>query len=384
MTGRTLPTTMAIVVHLIWAAAATAAEPEVLTLQEAADLLRVDPGIVRELAEGGELPGRRLGGDWRFSRQGLLQWLGGGAPRPAPGPEPRAGLLSSELAAITARGVAATAAQSPPSDTIGEAPTEKSASEVFLRNQLILLAPRELTLDLGAFYGRNDDLVLSGAGATGGLGAVESDTFGLLAVARYSLARDLELFATTSHRRQEVSIFQGGRRTSRASREDLGDIGFGVRRTVQHEDVGRPDIILTLEGAVPTGSGAYAVGGGLDFVKSFDPAILYGSIDYRRLVRRDFSDATQLQPTHRFDATLGYAFALNDTLTLNTSLTGTLTGRSTFGEAVLRQSEAFSLLFGLTTRVSRTIYLQPSVSFRLNGPGNGVVFGLNIPYVFGN
>src|SRR3954454_3234521 len=51
--------------------------PEVLTLPEAADLLQVEPGVVEAMAEAGELPGRRLGDDWRFARVGLLRWLAG-------------------------------------------------------------------------------------------------------------------------------------------------------------------------------------------------------------------------------------------------------------------------------------------------------------------
>ena len=56
------------------------AEPsEVLTLGEAAELLRVDESVARELAEAGELPGRRLGEEWRFARSAVLAWLAGGA-----------------------------------------------------------------------------------------------------------------------------------------------------------------------------------------------------------------------------------------------------------------------------------------------------------------
>jgi excisionase family DNA binding protein len=48
---------------------------DVLTLEEAAVLLRVEPETVRQLAERGELPGRRLGDAWRFARAALLSWL---------------------------------------------------------------------------------------------------------------------------------------------------------------------------------------------------------------------------------------------------------------------------------------------------------------------
>jgi excisionase family DNA binding protein len=54
------------------------AEPaEVLTLESAADLLQIEPSQLNELAEAGELPGRRIGEDWRFSRAALLAWLAG-------------------------------------------------------------------------------------------------------------------------------------------------------------------------------------------------------------------------------------------------------------------------------------------------------------------
>jgi len=48
---------------------------EVLTLADAAELLQVEEAAVARLAEGGELPGRRIGGEWRFTRQAILDWL---------------------------------------------------------------------------------------------------------------------------------------------------------------------------------------------------------------------------------------------------------------------------------------------------------------------
>jgi excisionase family DNA binding protein len=48
---------------------------DVLSLDEAAALLRVEPADVREMAEAGELPARKLGQQWRFSRTALLTWL---------------------------------------------------------------------------------------------------------------------------------------------------------------------------------------------------------------------------------------------------------------------------------------------------------------------
>jgi excisionase family DNA binding protein len=55
---------------------------EVLTLEEAAGLLRVGTGDVLALVEAGELPARRLGQDWRLSRTAVLAWLRGGGQPP--------------------------------------------------------------------------------------------------------------------------------------------------------------------------------------------------------------------------------------------------------------------------------------------------------------
>jgi excisionase family DNA binding protein len=54
--------------------------PEVLTLAQVAELLGVEEAAAAELAERGELPGRRIGDEWRFARSAVLAWLGGGDP----------------------------------------------------------------------------------------------------------------------------------------------------------------------------------------------------------------------------------------------------------------------------------------------------------------
>jgi excisionase family DNA binding protein len=52
-----------------------AEEPEVLTLEQLAELLAVDAETVEELAKTGEIPGRKIGSHWRFSRRAVLDWL---------------------------------------------------------------------------------------------------------------------------------------------------------------------------------------------------------------------------------------------------------------------------------------------------------------------
>jgi excisionase family DNA binding protein len=55
---------------------------EVLTVAEAAELLAVEADTILALAEQGELPGRKIGSEWRFARRGLLDWLARGTASP--------------------------------------------------------------------------------------------------------------------------------------------------------------------------------------------------------------------------------------------------------------------------------------------------------------
>jgi excisionase family DNA binding protein len=50
-------------------------ELEILTPAQLAGLLQVEEEVVVELAEQRELPGRKVGEEWRFSREAILAWL---------------------------------------------------------------------------------------------------------------------------------------------------------------------------------------------------------------------------------------------------------------------------------------------------------------------
>ena len=48
---------------------------DVLTLEELSSLLRLPSQALEALAQEGEVPGRRIAGEWRFARSAILQWL---------------------------------------------------------------------------------------------------------------------------------------------------------------------------------------------------------------------------------------------------------------------------------------------------------------------
>jgi excisionase family DNA binding protein len=60
------------------------ASREILNVEQAAEFLGFSAYTVREKAREGEIPGRKVGREWRFSRGALLRWLEegqGGGPR---------------------------------------------------------------------------------------------------------------------------------------------------------------------------------------------------------------------------------------------------------------------------------------------------------------
>jgi hypothetical protein len=67
------------------------APPEVLNAEQAGALLQIGEAVVREMAEAGKLPGRKLGfgpgAVWRFSRAALVAWLA--VPEKSQTPETR-------------------------------------------------------------------------------------------------------------------------------------------------------------------------------------------------------------------------------------------------------------------------------------------------------
>lgn len=55
---------------------------EVLTPEEAADLLQLSKYTVKDYARKGKIPAKKVGAVWRFSRKSLLNWLSSSSDAP--------------------------------------------------------------------------------------------------------------------------------------------------------------------------------------------------------------------------------------------------------------------------------------------------------------
>lgn len=54
---------------------------DVLDLKEAARFLKVSPVTLGRRVRAGEVPAKKIGNQWRFSRQALSQWIQSGTDR---------------------------------------------------------------------------------------------------------------------------------------------------------------------------------------------------------------------------------------------------------------------------------------------------------------
>lgn len=60
--------------------------PDVMTLNEVAEYLRIPRSTVYKLVREGRIPGQKIGRQWRFRRKVVENWLGDDdAARAAPG-----------------------------------------------------------------------------------------------------------------------------------------------------------------------------------------------------------------------------------------------------------------------------------------------------------
>ena len=374
---------------------ATAQEPvtqtqsPVLTVVEAAALLRIEPKALMRLAEQREVPARRVGADWRFSRAALMTWLNGDFELADGRAVRRQPLAPEHLRDVRAAGMqipadqAQTKPEPNPSDPpIGEAPEERTAGEVFLRGRRVLLGRGEVVVDFGQFYARGDELQLVSAEQRLGLATIRQEALTSLLLGRVGIFKETELFAGTTFQNYKSHVFLGSDTLASGSQNRLGDLTIGVNRTLLKEGAGRPDVIANVAVRFPTHDSSYALTAGVAAVKSVDPVVLFASVSYSDTMGNAATTEVRLEPVATVGTSVGYGMALNDTLAISTTFSGLFTGSANLNGVAQRRAQSFAGRFALTSRLATGLYIEPSVTFGISGPGESVAFGVTIPYSF--
>ncbi len=149
---------------------------------------------------------------------------------------------------------------------------------------------------------------------------------------------------------------------------------------------------------LPTGNGIWSVNTGLSFVKTSDPAILFGNIGFGYNRKGDFSDVDsdpltrtpgEIDLGNSFSYGLGMAIAMNERTSLSLSFSHKLTGKTRTRNDSSRWtkvigSDANSAMFnvGITQSLNRHLSIAGTVGIGLTDDAPDFTFGVRLPYRF--
>jgi hypothetical protein len=212
---------------------------------------------------------------------------------------------------------------------------------------------------------------------------------------------------------------------TRVSDQGLGDISIGASYQILAETARRPNLVVSgrvklptgqqpfgidfveVEGSegnlqVPrslaTGSGVWGASFGVSALKTMDPMVVFGSINYFRNFERGFGDIDENpgdQPGrvsigNAFQFGAGLAYALNETSSISMSYSQRLVERSRlkldtaedFQRVVGSQANIGLVNLGATFSLGRNLSLITTVGIGLTDDSPDMVVGVRLPYRF--
>lgn len=286
--------------------------------------------------------------------------------------------------------------QSPPPKPLGEEPEEPRRE--FLRQSTVLLKPGEFEIEIMLGYERSEEKNVEQL--ADGTISTEFHRIRDLSIPlslRAGVFENAEAFLQLPLKHVEFEHEHADLRFHETqSLTGIGDVSVGMKYLLFPEDADRPDIILALTIVAPTGKDTYEVNQheaalgsghwmfspGVSFVKSYDPVVVFGGIEYAHFLSREALGDT-VQPGERFGYDFGVAFAVNSNITLSQQFLGAFQTESRVsGERIVGSArEPISLRLALTNRLSRRGFLEPSVTFGLTDDASN--FHIAIAYTWG-
>ena len=210
----------------------------------------------------------------------------------------------------------------------------------------------------------------------------------------------------------------------------LGDVSFGASWRMLKETYHRPDVVINVRGKAPTGdhpfgigqitvtgsegnlvvperlstgTGTWAVSGGISMLKTIDPMVVFASFNYFHNFDQHFDDISELadltSPLGRRPGTVkigdaiqfgaGVAFSLNDRSSLSFSFSERIVGRSKLqydgdiSRTVVGSHANIGMLnLGATFALSDRLALLTNIGAGLTRDAPGLTFSLRLPYRF--
>ncbi|KQN48586.1 hypothetical protein ASE98_04170 [Pseudomonas sp. Leaf48] len=205
---------------------------------------------------------------------------------------------------------------------------------------------------------------------------------------------------------------------------NIGDVNFGIAYKFLDESVNTPDAVVTLRvkaptgkdpfgiklrqvdansnlfvpDTLPTGNGVWSISPGISLVKTFDPAVLFGSLSYTHNLEESFDDisSTVNQKTpgkvrigDSIQIGAGIAFALNEKMSMSFSVSDLVQRNSKIkqdgGEwekVISSDANAGYFNIGMTIAATDSLTIVPNLSIGLTDDAPDFQFSLKLPYYF--
>ena len=280
-----------------------------------------------------------------------------------------------------APGAAAAADAAPDGqDGIGERPSTPTAEDIALRGERVILRQGEATLELGLFYSDAASAIGNALGNTAVGVPHDADAFTIAYGGRYGIRDDLQLVLANAYTWARADVALSSTEFTRTRTNRWNDVRVAMRYAALKQDDWQPDVILSLESRIPGEDSAWGLGGRMTLSKSIDPVVLFTDFGY--LHRFDSGSVNRPFARDIIDFSVGYAFAINDRLSTKAQASGVfLLGTRDSQRFPTLESELFTLQLGVTTLLTRDLFIEPTVTFALSGPPT-VTFGISLPYTF--
>ncbi|WP_296264282.1 transporter [Pseudomonas sp. UBA6562] len=166
---------------------------------------------------------------------------------------------------------------------------------------------------------------------------------------------------------------------------DLADIGLGLQYQLVDERSSVPALALTVDITAPTGKkkyndalndwkdplnnglGHWSLAPGIAFVRTTDPAVIFGGMSYQYMFKQEIS-GYDVQPGSVFKTYLGLGFALNEKLSLGTRLSYAHAANLKAEDEEIHGSDTdpLDISFNASYRLSENWVASPQVTFGLN------------------
>lgn len=204
----------------------------------------------------------------------------------------------------------------------------------------------------------------------------------------------------------------------------IGDVNFGVAYKFLDETPNLPDAVVSVRvkaptgkepfgiklvqqttndnlyvpESLPTGNGVWSITPGISLVKTFDPAVLFGSLSYTHNFEESFDDISsdvnqkvggKVSLGDSFQLGVGVAFALNEKMSMSFSVSDLVQRKSKlkpnggdWQSVVSSDANAGYFNVGMTIAASDNLTIVPNLAIGMTDDAPDFTFSLKFPYYF--